>query len=102
MKAAILLLALLSVSAKGGAAGGTKAVPPPPPNPVDVILNLYDTNHNGRLEKDELKRMHDLEPDKCAAALKWDLDKSLSLDSSEVTAWKDFEHKKAAAKPSAG
>lgn len=66
--------------------------PPPAPkyiDPVNGYMVLYDTNHDGRLDKDELKKMSVLDPTVYAQAMVF-ADKNGVLGLDELNSWRTF------------
>jgi hypothetical protein len=58
-------------------------------DPVNGYLSLYDTNHDGKLEADELKRMSVLDPASYAQAMAF-ADSRGELGIDELNAWRTF------------
>lgn len=77
-------------SGTGGNSTNTTKIAPPPVNYVDTMLQLYDANHDGQLEKDEFHQMWLNDREKGDEALKFDTDKNLMLDRDEIAAWREF------------
>lgn len=86
-----------SSSSSSSANGSTPAAPAaapkpvaPPVNYVDTMLQIYDSNHDGQLEKDELHQLWLNDREKGDEALKFDKDHNLMLDRDEISAWREF------------
>lgn len=89
----------LLAAAKNGA---TTAPAPLLPNPVAALVNKYDTDHDGKLDKFELKKLQDENPTAYAQAMTFDTDKNGALDVKEIAAWiNSGESKAAPGKPGA-
>ena len=61
---------------------------PPPNNPVTALIAKYDTDHDGKIDRFEIKKMQTDEPDVYADAITFDADHDGWLNVQEVTAWK--------------
>jgi hypothetical protein len=94
----VLAAAPAVVSAKGGGGGGgggpgggggTSNTPAPYVDPVNKYLSLYDTNHDGRLEADELKKMAILDPAAYQQAMAF-ADSRGQLGIDELNQWRAF------------
>jgi hypothetical protein len=76
----------------GGGGGGGRGQNQPKthvPDPSIAVTDKYDKNRNGRIDKDELKVIHDSDKALFDELMKFDANKDLVLDSSELVKWAD-------------
>lgn len=79
--------AVLWAASKNGSSSGATTPAPIVPNPVAVLVNKYDTDHDGKLDKFELKKLQDENPTAYGQAMAFDADKDGTLDVAEIAAW---------------
>ena len=73
----------------------TKVAPKTPPaNKVDALMNSYDLNHDGKLDKQEMKAFLAADPADAKAALAFDRDHDGVLFPEEISAWREASGKK--------
>ena len=75
----------------GGRSGGTAK---PAPSPLVAIMDKYDKNKDGKLDKGELQVIHDSDKALCDDLMKVDADKGLSLDASELSKYEESKRPK--------
>ena len=108
MKILPLMLLPLSLFADGNPSRvppGNSQAPATAPNtpaayvdPVNTYLALYDTNHDGRLDASELKRMAILDPAAYTIASAF-VDNRGQLGVDQIAAWRNFLKAKSTQKP---
>lgn len=92
-RSAAAALFLLAPALSFGTAGNTTTkIIPPPNNPVTKLLAKYDTDHDGKLDRQELKQLKADDPTAYEQAMTFDKDHDGMLDAAEVSAWKNSAH----------
>ena len=91
--AAALLLLSAPMLTFGTSGNTTTKIIPPPNNPVTRLLAKYDTDHDGKLDRQELKQFQADDPTSYAEAMKFDTDHDGMLAAAEISAWKNSVHK---------
>ena len=87
--AAALLLLSAPMLSFGSAGNTTTKIIPPPNNPVTKLLTKYDTDHDGKLDRQELKQLKADNPTSYEEAMTFDKDHDGMLDAAETAAWKN-------------
>lgn len=91
--AAALVLLSAPLHSFGSGGNTTTKIIPPPNNPVTKLLAKYDTDHDGKLDRQELKQFQAADPSAYAEAMTFDKDHDGTLDAAEISAWKNSAHK---------
>ncbi len=91
--AAALLLLTTPMLSFGSGGNTTTKILPPPNNPVTKLFAKYDTDHDGKLDRQELKQFQAEDPTDYAQAMTFDKDHDGVLSADEISAWKNSAHK---------
>ncbi len=91
--------ALFAARGGGGGGGGRGGAAPAkaPPAADGPVKDKYDKNHNGRLDKDELKELLSKEKALYDELMKFNANKDDTIDAGELTKWADSKKSKPAA-----